>query len=498
MAAKFNLGDLVWAKLSSFPAWPGKVVRPLKNVKKPSGKKPVHFIFFYGTEDHAWVKDENLKPYLEFRDQLSKVKGVRFQRAIEAIEDVVKNRSKVLSRPRIPPEGQEDDVFPKAKPKKDYSRVLGRPASQDLSDSPPSPTEPPSTTSSKTLGVKRAAVSSRRSSGSSNSTGPAVKKPRTQVNHVKSQETTNTETASVSASETPTKERISPTIGSVGVVGVGTMGLGMATTLINSGHTVTVWNRTEEKCSDIVALGGNKALSASEVVQSSDITFCSVSDPEALRDVVFGLGGVLEGIRPGKGFISMSTVDAETSRDVAEAVTTRGGRYLEAPVLGSKKQAMDGTLMILSAGDKTLFEDCESCFSAMSKKYIYLGEVGTAIQMKLAINLLIGSVTASMAESMALAERAGLDCSVMLNILTTGLILDPLVKNKGRAMLADDHPLTACLKNMQKDMRLVLAMGDEYSQQLPVAAAVNEMYKKAKALGYGDQDMSTICKAYSQ
>ncbi|XP_077984886.1 uncharacterized protein LOC144439472 [Glandiceps talaboti] len=496
MAAKFNVGDLVWAKLSSFPAWPGKIVRPMKNVKKPTGKKPVHFIFFYGTEDHAWVKDENLKPYLVYRGQLSKAaKGVRFQRALEAIEEVVKNRSKIISTQRLTPQIPDEDIFPKARPKKDYSRILGRPSVSDKPEKTSSPSPPQSTASNRsTTALKRAAAVPPRRSSDSSSTAPANKKPRTQVNHITSQETTQTETMS----EATTKDRISPTIGRVGVIGLGTMGMGMAATLLTSRHTVTVWNRTEEKSNNMVSQGATKALSAAEVVQMSDITFCCVSDPEAIRDVVFGLAGVLEGIRPGKGFICTSTVDAETSRDISEAVTARGGRYLEAPVLGSKKQAIDGTLIILTAGDKSLFEDCESCFNAMSKKFIHLGEVGTAIQMKIAMNLLFGSVMASLSESMSLADKAGLDCGVMLNILTTGLILDPMVKSKGKAMLDDDYPVTSCLKNAQKDMRLALAMGDEYSQQLPVAAAVNEMYKKAKSMGYGDQDMSTIYKAYSQ
>ncbi|XP_002738027.1 uncharacterized protein LOC100367134 [Saccoglossus kowalevskii] len=506
MAAKFNLGDLVWAKLSSFPAWPGKVVRPMKNVKKPTGKKPVHFIFFFGTQDYAWVKDDNLKPYVEYKEKLSKAaKGIRFQRAIEAIEDVISNmssdRSRALDRQRPPPEGQEDDIFPKARSKKDYSRFLGKPKGEVTKTTLP-PQNPISNKTSYASKRTSEAISSRRSSESSGSTGLATKRSRTQVNHV-------TPLSSSPAAAVPSskeivsepkvvKDRISPTIARVGFIGLGTMGHGMATSLINSGHTLTVWNRTDDKCNDIVTLGASKAASAAEVVQTSDITFCSVADPEALRDVVFNLGGVLEGIKSGKGFVSMSTVDAETSKDVNEAVTARGGRFLEAPVLGSKKQSIDGTLIILSAGDKTLFQDCESSFSAMSKKFLHLGNVGSATQMKIALNLLFGSVTASLAESMALAEKAGLDCSALMDILTTGLILDPMVKAQGKAMLNDDYPLTACLNNMQKDMRLVLSMGDEYSQQLPVAAAVNEMYKKAKSLGHGDEDMSAIYKAYSQ
>eukprot|EP00058_Branchiostoma_floridae_P025700 XP_002611190.1 hypothetical protein BRAFLDRAFT_88411 [Branchiostoma floridae] len=91
MAAQFNIGDIVWAKLSSFPPWPSKIVRPKKDVKKPKGKKPVYFVFFYGTEDHAWVKAENLKPFEEYKDQMIKSnKGKRFHQAVEAVEKVLR------------------------------------------------------------------------------------------------------------------------------------------------------------------------------------------------------------------------------------------------------------------------------------------------------------------------------------------------------------------------------------------------------------------------
>ena len=92
--------------------------------------------------------------------------------------------------------------------------------------------------------------------------------------------------------------------------------------------------------------------------------------------MVFGNCGVLTEISPEKGYVEMTGIDAETSQDIAEAITAKGGRYLEAQVQGSKTQAQEGTLVILAAGDRTLFDECQSCFEAMGKNSFYLGEVG--------------------------------------------------------------------------------------------------------------------------
>jgi 3-hydroxyisobutyrate dehydrogenase len=132
--------------------------------------------------------------------------------------------------------------------------------------------------------------------------------------------------------------------------------------LLNSGHTVTVWNRTTEKVRDFLEAGAKEALTPSDVIAESDITFSCVSDPQAAKDLVFGNCGVLQEINTTKGYVEMTGIDSDTSQDIAEAISLKGGRYLEAQIQGSKSQAQDGTLVILVAGDRSLFDDCQSCF----------------------------------------------------------------------------------------------------------------------------------------
>nr|KAG5699644.1 hypothetical protein BaRGS_005092 [Batillaria attramentaria] len=139
------------------------------------------------------------------------------------------------------------------------------------------------------------------------------------------------------------------------------------------------------------------------------------------RGVVFGNQGVLQGISKGKCYVEMSTVDEETVQDVADAVMARGGTFLEAPVCGSRVPALEGQLIILTSGDRKLYDDCFSCFEAMGRKSFYLGnEVGTATRMKLIHNMMLGTMVAGLAEGMALAEKVGLDQEDLAEIFSLG------------------------------------------------------------------------------
>lgn len=148
--------------------------------------------------------------------------------------------------------------------------------------------------------------------------------------------------------------------------------------------------------------------------------------------MVFGNCGVLMEISPDKGYVEMTGIDAETSQDIAEAINAKGGRYLEAQVQGSKTHAQEGTLVILAAGDRSLFDDCTSCFDAMGKNSFYFGEVGNASKMNLVLQLMAGVTLAGLAESMALADRAGLQQKDVLEVLELTSLACPAIVDKGR------------------------------------------------------------------
>ncbi|XVE78245.1 hypothetical protein DITRI_Ditri13aG0129000 [Diplodiscus trichospermus] len=278
----------------------------------------------------------------------------------------------------------------------------------------------------------------------------------------------------------------------VGFLGLGIMGKAMAMNLLKNGFKVTVWNRTLSKCNELVAHGASVGETPAEVVKKCKIIIAILSDPAASLSVVFDKDGVLEQICSGKGYIDMSTVDAETSCKISEAITSKGGNFLEAPVSGSKQPAETGQLVILAAGEKALYEEAIPAFNVLGKKSFFLGQVGNGAKMKLVVNMIMGSMMNAFSEGLVLAERSGLNPHSLLDVVDLGGIANPMFRGKGPAMLQDNYSPAFPLKHQQKDMRLALSLGDENSVSMPVAAAANEAFKAARSMGLGDLDFSAV------
>ncbi|XP_078723177.1 cytokine-like nuclear factor N-PAC isoform X13 [Lampetra fluviatilis] len=457
MAAHFKIGELVWGKMGKYPPWPGKIVKPPKDMKKPKGK-PCYFVKFFGTEDHAWIKVDQLKPFQPHKEDMVKAnKSKRFLQALDAVEEFINKKKvpEVLTTTAIGP-----------------AAIIKRTPSGSASSFHAAP--PPST-----LQAACAHLTTASETGA--------------TNHV----TLGMPLASVQAADTTAANgNITPIDKRIGFLGLGLMGCGMVQNLLKTGHNVTVWSRTASKCDIFVQDGAYLGRTPAEVVSSCDITLACIADPAAAKELVLGPSGVLQGIRPGKCYVDMSTVDPETAVDISEAVTLRGGRYLEAPVSGNKRLSEDGGLLVLAAGDRALYDECNSCFQAICRRAFYLGEVGSAARMALVVNMILGSFMTSLAEGFSLAQRCGLSQQTLLDVLSLGPIGSSLVEQKGLGILQGDYEPNSSLKHVQKDLRLALAMGDMLHQQTPVAAAANEMFKKAKSLDQSENDMSAVYRVY--
>ncbi|XP_075420430.1 cytokine-like nuclear factor N-PAC isoform X6 [Tenrec ecaudatus] len=488
-AVSLRLGDLVWGKLGRYPPWPGKIVNPPKDLKKPRGKK-CFFVKFFGTEDHAWIKVEQLKPYHAHKEEMVKInKGKRFQQAVDAVEEFLrrakgkdqasshasaddKNRRNSSSEERSRAgAGDEKRKLAEGKVKKgagDSKKRVSSGSSERGSRSPlkraheQSPrkrgrppkdekdlTVPESSTVKGIMAGPMAAFKWQPTASEpvrdadphfhhfllSQTEKPAVcYQAITKKLKICEEETGSTSIQA--ADSTAVNGSVTPTDKKIGFLGLGLMGSGIVSNLLKMGHTVTVWNRTAEKCDLFIQEGARLGRTPAEVVSTCDITFACVSDPKAAKDLVLGPSGVLQGIRPGKCYVDMSTVDADTVTELAQVIVSRGGRFLEAPVSGNQQLSNDGMLVILAAGDRGLYEDCSSCFQAMGK---------------------------------------------------TSFFLDILQGN----FKPDFY-----LKYIQKDLRLAIALGDAVNHPTPMAAAANEVYKRAKALDQSDNDMSAVYRAY--
>jgi len=500
----------VWAKMKGFSPWPGKVCMPPPDVKRPAIKKQMHCVNFFGTNDFAWIEEFSIKDYLEFKDQFVKSKqNKQMALAIEQIEKYLKTKDSGSQSEENDTEEfdalMESEPKPEPKPKKTLKKTESRKREANDSDSSasgPSSTSP--TKKAKTATKAQLKEKKEEPSSSLNDRDPSpvpsysVKKSSAAVSGLLDRPTLARPASPsigidlVTSSQTLREKDIQPSKLTFGFLGLGIMGSGIVKNLLNSGHNVIVWNRTTDKVRDFVEAGAKEALTPSDVIADSDITFSCVADPQAAKDLVFGNCGVLQEINTTKGYVEMTGIDSETSQDIAEAISLKGGRYLEAQIQGSKTQAQDGTLVILVSGDRSLFDDCQSCFQAMGKNSFYLGEVGNATKMNLVLQTMMGVTLAGLAEGMALADRAGLQQKDVLEVLELTGLACPILLNKGRSIIDGGFPTHQPLQHMQKDLKLSLNMGDSLEQPLPLTASANEVFKHAKRLGYGEHDVSAV------
>jgi len=284
----------------------------------------------------------------------------------------------------------------------------------------------------------------------------------------------------------------------VGYIGMGIMGSAMAGRLIDAGYAVTVWNRSKEKCEPLEKKGAKMADSAQDLVETCDVVFSCTSDPASARAVVFGEKGVLAGIAKGKRYIDMSTVDEECVIEIAEAITASGGRFLEAPVSGSKGPALNGQLVILSAGEEALQKEVQPMLDILGKRTFFLGEAGCGARMKLVVNMVMGINMVALCEGLSVGQKAGLSGKDILEVIKEGAIASPMYGLKGPKMLEGDFAPNFPLKHQQKDVRLAVDMGDKVGQSMPLAAACNEAFKAARAAGKGDDDFSAVYATVSK
>lgn len=279
-----------------------------------------------------------------------------------------------------------------------------------------------------------------------------------------------------------------------GFVGVGIMGAGMVNCLLKSGRRVVVWNRDVSKTAALEAAYPDlckTASSATEVVEACDVTFCMLSTLEASEAVFPSL---LSGIKEGKSIVDCATLTPERMEAMCGEVTEAGGRFLEAPVSGSKVPADLGQLIFLCAGDRSLYDEVRPELGVMGKADFFLGSVGAGTKMKLCVNMMMAEQLAALGEALALAKACDLPCDAengLLKILELGVMSSGLIKLKGPKMLAGEYEAHFPLKHAQKDIAFSLGLADKVDLSLPVAAATNAQFVKAKK-DHGDDDFAAV------
>lgn len=273
------------------------------------------------------------------------------------------------------------------------------------------------------------------------------------------------------------------------------MGRGMASNLLKTGYELTVWNRSAEKCEPFARKGARVAETPANAVRDVDLIMYSLSNDQAIEEVVFGAKGILRGCKEGQIAIDMSTVVPATSLREQEAYAKRGVDFLDAPVFGSKNESANAELWIMAAGNKAIFEKVKPVLERLGQTVHYFGKNGNAAAMKLVGNLIVALEMEALAEGLVLAQKAGLDLDTVMEVVKVADFRSPLLVSNGQNILKRDFSTSFALKLMLKDAGLIEKFGESLESPIPALRVVEKNLASAVALGFGNENASALIKA---
>jgi 3-hydroxyisobutyrate dehydrogenase len=275
----------------------------------------------------------------------------------------------------------------------------------------------------------------------------------------------------------------------VAVLGLGTMGSGMARRLQGAGFSLTVWNRTRARAE---AIGAPVADTPRQAAERAEVVIAMLADDAASRSAWLGENGALAGARPGAVLIESSTISVPWVTELAAAARQRGCEFLDAPVTGSKPQAESGSLLFLAGGLAQTLDRVREVLAPMSRGVVHVGPNGCGALMKLVNNFLCAVQAASLAEAMAVIEHSPLDRSSALEILKEGAPGSPMLKTLSARMAAREYQPNFALALMAKDIAYAIAEGKRLGVALETAQAALTLFQNANRAGHGDKDLSAV------
>ena len=277
----------------------------------------------------------------------------------------------------------------------------------------------------------------------------------------------------------------------LGWLGTGRMGAAAAARLLKAGHPVTVWNRTTAKAQALAEHGATVAGSIAELA-GQDLVFVMVSTPRDLEEVVLGEAGLLSAAKRPAVIVDCSTVSAESSRKVREAVAAAGSQFLAAPVSGNPHVVAEGGAVLVTSGPRETYDLVRPYLDAIGKRSVYVGDAEQARLVKLCSNLYLGLIVQSLSEVTALAEKAGVPRAAFLDFLSSTVLGSDWVRKRTPDLLALDWTPTFTTELLRKDFDLGLAAAREYEVTMPLAANVFQLLQAAIGRGYRDADFLSL------
>ena len=280
----------------------------------------------------------------------------------------------------------------------------------------------------------------------------------------------------------------------IGFVGLGNMGTGMANNILNkieNKSDLFVYTRTLEKIKKFSSGGATGCTSIKEITTSVDVLLTCLPNVETSRQLFMGDDGIFEHANSNQVLVDHSTVDVKTSKDCFESASSKGLKFLDAPISGGPGGAADGTLTIMVGGEKESFDNAKYAFSMMGAKISYMGPSGAGTAMKLVNQLLVSTNTVAAAEAFVLAEQSGVNLNAAIDILSTSWGRSTMIERNGPITVNKEFENSpAPLRNLVKDLGIIKELTSQLGLKLPVTMASSDVVDETMGLNLEEPDIA--------
>lgn len=286
--------------------------------------------------------------------------------------------------------------------------------------------------------------------------------------------------------------------GTVGFIGIGTMGREMALNLAKAGHRVAAYDVRAESARALVSSGIRAAASIADAAAGADAVITMLPDTPDVEAVIYGDGGLLAHPPEGRLVIDMSTIAPGAARRMHADLARRGVAFLDAPVSGGPLGAKNATLSIMAGGEPETFAQAQRFFAAMGTTITHVGESGAGQTVKLCNQLVCGVNIQAICEALALGRAAGVDLQMLRKVLMGGSAASWMLDKLGPQMIEGDASAGFRIELMLKDLRLVAQQAQETNVPLPATALVTTQYLDARAHGEGSNGNQALFRVYDR
>mgnify|MGYP006281368679 CR=1 FL=1 len=284
----------------------------------------------------------------------------------------------------------------------------------------------------------------------------------------------------------------------IGFIGLGVMGRPMAGHLLDAGHDLRVYTRTESKAEELLDRGAIWQDSSAELAPECDIIFTIVGFPEDVEEVYLGEDGLIANMEPGTVLVDMTTSRPDLAERIAEQTAARGGQALDAPVSGGDTGAREGTLSIMVGGERATFEHILPLLELMGENIVYQGPAGSGQHCKMCNQIAIASNMLGVCESIAYARGAGLDPDTVLESISAGAAGSWSLSNLAPRMLEGDFEPGFYVKHFIKDMSIAADSAERLGLDTPGLDLALKLYRRLAEEGYEDDGTQALYRLYAE